>query len=74
MLNSSIQKLLKVDNAAEVEIIDSQLQDCNSNYWSNQAMNQDITTIGEQIIQLKEQKQNILLSKASKRQFKAKNG
>ena len=64
ILNSSIRNLLKVDNTAEVEIIDSQLQELQQQLLEKSNGNQDITTIGEQIVQLKEQKQNILLGKA----------
>ena len=64
ILNSNIQKILKVDNTLEVETIDSQLQVLQQQLLEKSNGNQDITTIGEQIVQLKEQKQNILLGKA----------
>lgn len=64
VLNSCIRKLLIVDNTAEVEAIDSQMQVLQQQLLEKSNSNQDITGIGEQIIRLKEQKQNILLGKA----------
>lgn len=64
VLKSSIRKLLKVDNTAEVENIDSQMQVLQQQLLEKSNSNQDVTVIGEQIIQLKKQKQNILLGKA----------
>ena len=64
ILNSSIQKLLELENTAEIEIIDSQMQALQQQLLELSSRNQDVTSIGEQIIQLNEQKQNILLSKA----------
>lgn len=64
ILNSNIQKMLKVDNTLEVETIDSQLQVLQQQLLEQSSKNQDVTDIGEQIIQLKEQKQNILIGKA----------
>ena len=63
ILNSNIQKMLKVDNTLEVETIDSQLQVLQQQLLEQSSKNQDITIIGEQIVQLKEQKQNIFLGK-----------
>ncbi len=64
ILNSSIRKLLKMDNTSEVETIDSQLQVLQQQLLEQSSRNQDATNIGEQIIQLKEQKQKILLGRA----------
>lgn len=64
ILNSSIQKLLIMENVVEVENIDSQMQVLQQQLLEQSSKNQDVTNIGEQIIQLKEQKQNILLGKA----------
>ena len=64
ILNSSIRKLLKVDNSTEIETIDSQMQELQQQLLEQSSKNQDVTSIGEQIILLKEQKQNILLGKA----------
>ena len=64
MLNSNIQKMLKVDNTLEVETIDSQLQVLQQQLLEQSSKNQDVVSIGNQIIQLKEKKQSILLSKA----------
>lgn len=64
VLNTSIRKLLKVDNIAEVETIDSQMQVLQQQLLEKSNRNQEVTDIVEQIIQLKEQKQNILLGKA----------
>ena len=64
ILNSNIQKMLKVDNTLEVETIDSQLQVLQQQLLEQSSKNQDVTDIGEQIIQLTEQKQNILIGKA----------
>ena len=64
MLNSNIQKMLKVDNTLEVETIDSQLQVLQQQLLEQSSKNQDVVSIGNQIVQLKEKKQSILLSKA----------
>ncbi|EIQ6033808.1 recombinase zinc beta ribbon domain-containing protein, partial [Listeria monocytogenes] len=64
ILNSNIQKMLKVDNTLEVETIDSQLQVLQQQLLEQSSKNQDVVSIGNQIIQLKEKKQSILLSKA----------
>lgn len=64
ILNSNIQKILKVDNTLEVETIDSQLQVLQQQLLEQSSKNQDVVSIGNQIIQLKEKKQSILLSKA----------
>ena len=64
ILNSNIQKILKVDNTLEVETIDSQLQVLQQQQLEQSSKNQDVVSIGNQIIQLKEKKQSILLSKA----------
>ena len=64
ILNSNIQKMLKVDNTLEVETIDSQLQVLQQRLLEQSSKNQDVVSIGNQIIQLKEKKQSILLSKA----------
>ena len=64
ILNSSIRKLLKVDNTIEVESIDSQLQVLQQQLLEKSSRNQDVTDIGVQIIKIKERKQNILLDKA----------
>ena len=64
ILNSSIRKLLKVDNSTEIETIDSQMQELQQQLLEQSSKNKDVTSIGEQIILLKEQKQNILLGKA----------
>ncbi|WP_423250789.1 recombinase family protein [Lactococcus lactis] len=64
ILNLSIRKLLKAENTVEIEIVDSQLQAMQQQLLNQSSKNQDVTKIGEQIIQLKEQKHNILLGKA----------
>jgi DNA invertase Pin-like site-specific DNA recombinase len=64
ILNLNIRKLLKVDNTAEIEAVDSQLQALQQQLLIQSSKNQDFTDIGEQIIQLKKQKQNSLLGKA----------
>ncbi len=64
ILNLSIRKLLKMENTSELETVDFQLQVLQQQLLEQSSKNQDVVSIGNQIIQLKEKKQSILLSKA----------
>lgn len=65
ILSESIHKLLNLDDSSEVASIDSKLQKLQTELLELSSKNQDVKSIGEKIIQLKEQKQNLLLNKAT---------
>ena len=65
ILNLNIRKLLKMENTSEHETIDSQLQLLQQQLLEQSSKNHDVTAIGEQIIQLKEQKDKLLLNQAT---------
>lgn len=65
ILNESIRKLLKVDKEVDIESIESKIQELQQQLLEQSIRKQDVTNIGEQIILLKEQKQEFLLSKTT---------
>src|SRR5699024_3407748 len=65
ILSESIHKLLNLDDSSEVAYIDSKLQKLQTELLELSSKNQDVKSIREKIIQLKEQKQNLLLNKAT---------
>lgn len=62
----SINKILENNNLAEVSSIDLKMQQLQTELLKKSKESQDVADIGEQVLQLKKQKQNLLLNKAEK--------